>query len=733
MSGAATFRRGSPCGAATRIDRSAIALGLLAAAGAPLYGQDALSLVGPRTEVKSIEFRFHGKRTLAEKDLRRSIALTARGGMVGIRRFFGFLPFVSPVGVHPFDPLELQRDVVRLRNHYQRSGFLKVDVKYDVRYEAKSDLAEVAYVIDEGPPLLVRSLRFMGYSGGLNLAREIAGDWTRFERREQRKATRFGKDEQRELADSTTRWLRDRGYPFAAADLRATVDTAADRADVTVLVRPGLRARIREIVVSGNRGIPARHITRQLTVKPGDWYNAGELERGRQQLVQLDLVRLALLEVPRESARSDDSNVVVHLDVTENPPRLVRGEAGLASGGGISGEVEWTHRRFLGGLRTFTVAAAAQTGALSFETPAQQLYRFSLTLFQPYIGDRRLSAAVGPFVEYRNDLRDRSRAVGFESSLAYAAGPLRSISLGYSISHRRILDYGFGENLDPIEYLPLLGLADSADAGRLGKDRNRSSITLQGSYGRLDKFANPRRGYVVRPRIEITTPDRFSTSEYLLLDLGATAFLQLTSSIGFTLRAGAGRIYPFGRSVRQIGEESPFVSLLRLGDVTFTAGGTRDVRGWGSQLVGPKLPEVRLESQDGQTRTVAQRYAPVGGLGRLLGSAEVQLPLPGFSDAWQTFLFFDTGRIWTPDRRFALNAGELDQDDYFASVGAGIGYETVVGAIQFAVGYKLNPSALDLRSPQGVLEALEQGRPLSSVPTESRRRLHLHFSIGSSF
>jgi hypothetical protein len=57
----------------------------------------------------------------------------------------------------------------------------------------------------------------------------------------------------------------------------------------------------------------------------------------------------------------------------------------------------------------------------------------------------------------------------------------------------------------------------------------------------------------------------------------------------------------------------------------------------------------------------------------------------------------------------------------------------VVGAIQVAVGYKLNPSPLDLRSPEDVFEALHAGRPLSSVPTEPRRRLHLHFSIGSSF
>jgi outer membrane protein insertion porin family len=726
----ATSRPDSPSGAVTPTERLVCALFLLIGGTHSLAAQDALSLVGPKTQVKSIEFRFKGKHTLLEADLLKKIALTAQGSMVGLRRFFGFLPFVPPVGNHPFDPLELQRDVIRLRHHYQRSGFLKAAVDYDVRYSAKSDLVRVAYVIDEGPPLLVRSLRFDGDSGALDFPGKLARDWERFVRRQQRKASRFGQNERQALADSTTRWLRDRGYPFGTADARARTDTAANRADVSVVVRPERRARIREITVTGNQGVPARHIVRQLPVKPGDWYNLGELERGRQQLVQLDLVRLALLDVPKDSAK--DSSVVVHLDVTENRPRLVRGEAGLASGGGISGQVDWTHRSFMGGLRTFTVTGIAQTGALSFETPAQQLYRLAVTLFQPYVGDRRLSLAVGPFVEYRNDLRDRSRALGFESTLAYAAGPLRSISLGYSISHRRILDYGFGANLDPIQYLPILHLAQPNAAGLLGNVRNRSAISLQGSYGRLDQFANPRKGYVLRPRIEVTTPG-FNTAEYFLLDLGGTAFLPLTSKVGFTLRVGAGRIYPYGSSLDLIGQESPFVSLLRLGDVPFTAGGTRDVRGWGSELVGPKLPEVRIESQNGVTDTIAQRYAPVGGLARLLGSVEMQLPVPGMGDAWQSFLFFDSGRVWSPDSRFRLNAGELDQDKTFASIGAGVGYETVVGAIQVAVGYKLNPSALDLRSPQAVLDALQAGQPLGALPTENGRRWHLHFSIGSSF
>jgi outer membrane protein insertion porin family len=709
---------------------SVTALALLFAA-APLAAQDALSGVGPGTQVKSIEFRFIGEQTLRERDLRPHIALTERGGMVGLRRLFGWLPFVSPVGDHPFRPAELQRDVVRLRNIYVRDGFLEAKVDYDVRYDAEKDLVDVAFIIEQGRPIELRDVRFIAQdSSPPAIDPELAGKWSRFVRAEQEVGGRFGEAERRGIAERTTRWLRNRGYPFGAAEADVLVDTAAYRADVVVRVQPGLRAKIREFAVSGNETVPPNHFTRQLPLEPGDWYDAAALEEGRAQLAQLPIVRLALLNVPRGSA--DDSSVVVRVGVTENPPRQVSGEAGLVSNGGLTGQVEWTHRSFLHGVRTFSVAATAQTGVIALETPAEQRYRLALTLFQPYVGTRRLSAAGGPFVEYRDDLRDRSQAVGFEGTLVYASSPLRSISLGYTLSHREVLDYGFGDDLDPIEYLPLLGLADSATVGSLGTIFNRSTLTLDGSWGVLDQFANPRQGYVLRPRVSVTLPG-FNTSEYVLFDFGATGFLPLTERIGFTVRGSAGRIFPFGRSVRETGDESPFVSLLRLRDVTFTAGGSRDVRGWGSQLVGPKLPEVRLGEEAGERVAFAERYTPVGGLARLHGSAELQMPLPGFDEKWQTFAFLDGAKVWTPDDRFDLEAGDLEQDRFFLGTGVGIGYETVVGAVQVALGYKLSPSALDVRDPDDVLEALQEGRPISSVPTDSRRRFQLHFSIGATF
>jgi outer membrane protein insertion porin family len=706
----------------------AVALGLSTWAF-PLRAQDALNRVNPTTEVRSVDFEFQGTRSLDENLLRQKIALSGQGSMVGLRRVFGFLPFVPPVGAHQFDPVEMQRDVVRLRNFYQREGFPRAGVRYAARYQAKSNAVRVTYLIAEGPPLLTDTIDFTGRGGAIELPSTLQRSWRRFVRGERGRAERAGQTERRALADSTARWFRAHGYPFASALVITRVDSSANRAAITVQADPGQRARIRRLEVTGNETIPAREIVRQLPIATGDWYDARALEQGRQQLTQMDIIRLGSIDVPRDSA--DDSSVVVRLGITENPEHIIKGEAGFISSSGLTSQATWTDRSWLRGLRTLTVAATAQSGLAALENPSQRLYRLNLTAFQPYVGDRRLSAAGGPFLEYRDDLRDRSWGVGFEGSLVWAPAPLQSLTLSYAISHRHVYDYGFGNDLAPEQYLPLLGLAAPGAANTLGQTQNRSALTLEGSYGRLDRIANPRKGYVIRPRLEWTIPG-FNTSEYFLADIGATGYIPLTKRIGLTVRAGGGRLFPYGNSI-VAGDESGFVGLLRLRDVTFSAGGTRDVRGWGTLLVGPKLPQVQLEASGDSTIAVSDRYTPVGGLARLVGSAELHFPMPLLSEAFQPYVFYDVGRIWIPDSRFALNAGALDQDSYYQSVGVGIGYETVVGAIQIALGYKLNPSPIDLRAPQDVLDALEHGTPIDAAPVSNSRRFHLHFSIGTSF
>jgi len=87
------------------------------------------------------------------------------------------------------------------------------------------------------------------------------------------------------------------------------------------------------------------------------------------------------------------------------------------------------------------------------------------------------------------------------------------------------------------------------------------------------------------------------------------------------------------------------------------------------------------------------------------------------------------GKVWTPDQRFKLPVLEGDTDLRY-SLGGGLSYQTPVGAIRLGLGYKLNPSDLDVRDPGLVLAAVEQGQPATSVESDWIRRLHLHLSFG---
>ncbi len=75
-----------------------------------------------------------------------------------------------------------------------------------------------------------------------------------------------------------------------------------------------------------------------------------------------------------------------------------------------------------------------------------------------------------------------------------------------------------------------------------------------------------------------------------------------------------GRLFPFGKSVPLPGD-SPVFSLIRLRDETMTAGGTDDVRGWGSRLLGPKFPAVEAHIRRKRYRSLRRQLRAGGNAG----------------------------------------------------------------------------------------------------------------------
>ncbi len=711
--------------------------------------QDPLFLVNDRTQVRSIGFKFADGETFDEDLLKMQIALTEQTGFLffgpGLQKRLGFLPFVPELGVHPFSPIEMQKDVVRLRRFYNRNGFLQPEIASLVRLDTAANAVKMLFTIEEGPPLLLDELVFRDSTGRPaveQLPASLRDDWADFrDRIALRQGRRLDDFQLLQLENETLGWARDRGYAFAEVRAVSDVDSLANRADVTIRLDAGPRARIAEIEVEGTESVSPQIVRRELPFRRGDRFSGSKLVEGQREVFGLNLFQIALTDVPE--GQPVDSSVVVRVRVREGDARVLTGSLGYLSEAGFTTQAQWTHRNFFGGARTFTASAVANTGFGSITTTPQRLYRASVSLRQPYFLNRRLALLGSPFAELRDDDRNKSTSYGASTTLLYEIDQLKNASLQYGVELRNVQEYRTATTAN-LDFDALLDLdAQAALQDRLAGRVDRSTLALALTYGRLDNDLNPRRGFILRPTAEVALPLPITSVEYGRLGGSAAGFFPLSEALGLYGRVGGGKLFPFGQSIPGDGEDAALIEFVRLRNVVFLGGGTGDVRGWGAGLLGPKIPDVTTQ---GDT-LVAKRYVGIGGLNKLAATAEVRLPFPGFGSGFGTFVFFDAGRVWTDDARF-LSADEPDPrfdgldvnpDRFFYSTGAGLEFATPVGAIQLSLGYKLNPDYFDLRDPDDVLDAIEDGRPLSTVdPTTlfgipESNRLHLHFSIGQTF
>ncbi len=694
-------------------------------------GQFPAFLLDEETEVRSIQFRFLESETFSQSNLLKQIGLTEQGKTHGLKKSLAFLPFFPAPGSYPFDPLNLQRDVARLREFYRAAGFPQAHVRYEVALDQDRNLVDVEFLITEGRPRTLGSVVFSDPSGEpieAALAHEILPGWQEFVNGEMTLVgKRFGDLERARMEGNPLQWLMDRGYPFPTSASTERVDTSGLQAQLAVRIEPGPRSRVGSIEVQGITSVADDIALREVPIQEGDWFSAGQVNKGRQRIFGLDLFRLALVEIT--PLPQPDSSVLVLYQVQEARPRNLSGTLGYTNTGGIALGGQWEHRNFIGGARTFAVSGTAQTGALAFfaDVP-DEYFRAVLSLRQPYLFVSGLSLVTGPFGEYRDDYRDRSWEIGLDGTLVYQWAPLRAASLRYRISTREVLEYRAGERSAGTNEL----LGQTAEADSLEARVEVSAITLSATFGNLDDPANPRRGFVLQPSLEVTAPLGFPTNEYFKAEFWGSFYQPLGDRVVFAGNLRAGRIFPFGGSVPS-SDGDGLLEFLQLRDVNLMAGGPTDVRGWGSRLMGPKIPDPELERTEPDTAYSAARYLPLGGLARFSGALEIQFPIPRLGSGVGGHVFLDGGRVWTPDDRYLKPDDPYNQDKVYYSAGGGMGIETPVGPIRLSVGYKLNPSPLDVRDPGEVLDLLLEGQPITDAPTKGWRRFQVHLTFGRVF
>lgn len=735
--------------------------GLAGALGAPARAQASLYLVNDSTTVGDVRFRYVDTQTLEPAQLKMQIATTGPGFLEsGWRRtLFRLLPFGPDPGVYPFSPIELQKDVVRLERYYHRNGFLRSSVDYLVRLDTTANDVAVLFVVGEGPPLVIDSLTFAGPGGQAaveQLDAELQEDWVRFrDRIAVQQGERLTDFRLIQIQDQALGWLLERGYAFADVSAEAHVDSVALHADVRIKMTAGPRARYGQIAVEGAESVSERVVLRELPFRPGEEFRQSELTEGQRQIFSLNLFQLAAVDVADSLSQPEAGLVGVRVLVRETKPRLVSGFGGYSSAGGLTATAQWTHRNFFGGARAFTAGLQAQTGLGAVGQDPQIAYEARLSLRQPYLFNRYISASVEPFARYQDDVIERSTQYGITGNLLYQRGTLNTVTLSPTFSTRIV----GADSVSLVDPATLLG--DS------GFSISRTQLRLSAAFGRVDDPLNPQRGFILRPTATAAGLV-LSDVDYGALGLTATGFLPFGRRAGVVARVTGGYLLPFGGTNTAV----PF-DYLALRDALYFAGGTTDVRGWATNLLGPKFIDfvaidttvafADFQNDPGEADPVAAyyrrrysvRYRPVGGEAKVSASVQLNLPLP-LGPQWGANVFADAGRVWEPAQGlytlYEQNAPaefpdlptlsqwlRADRPALRFGAGAGLQYLTTVGYISFALGVKLNPSNFDLRDPVEVfraadIENLDPGPPdLTLAPPAWSKRLQFHLSIGQRF
>ena len=707
------------------------------------FAQAPLSFYNSETTVSKISFNVREENPTFEPEILLEQIITQAPTFWN--RFDRFNPFRRS-RTYPFDPIELQKDVVRLREFYKQNGFPTPRVSYSAsQLDTSLNKIRIILAIREGEPLFIKEVRVLNPdSSTITIPPDIQEDWRRYTRSFGRAiGVRYTEVERLRIQDQLYAWFQNKGYAFIRIDAAPDIDIAARSVILNLVVQLGPVGYISDIALQGNESVSDQVLLRELPFRQGDRYSSKEIREGQQQLFGLDLFRVVLTDLPQQP---QDSTVNVRIRVNEAKRRYITLESGYSRQEGIGLEGEWTSRNFFGSARNLSVNMIAETGILGTtggfdaenavgKLPAR-LFRTTVSLKQPYLFSNKVSGIVSPFIEFQNDpqlaasnsfLNINRREFGLNATLIYEYLPYRPFSVQYTFS--RLLSRSSGNLL----------------SSSLARDLyNTSVFAASATFGKTNSYLSPSEGFLIKPFFETAGQLFASGLEYHKVGLETVTYTSLTRRLNVSSRFFLGRIWTYGESSEALdGRSCSFSTTVspsteqcliyenRFDPVFFYAGGGSDVRGWNFQLFGPKIVRADTSITEGVVEVDENGnpefenfvYERIGGTMKLIGNLEVRRRLPGFGPDWQGAVFLDFGQI-SNDR--------IRLSDFQYAMGTGIRYNSFIGVIRLDVALKLNPSTADLTDPEDVF-LFENGLTTEAPRERFWRRFGLHLSIGQAF
>ena len=645
---------------------------------------------------------------------------------------------------------ELARDVLRTRVFYFKRGYRDTQVDTIVAKTERNKVA-VTFLVTEGAPTMVTDITVTQTNKVLS-DKEIAPRVV------------LGKNSPLNLIrlDSSKVFLQqslwDKGYADAIVDTAVRIDTTTKTASVTLGLDPRWKATVSDIIVEGNDKITTSTILKSLTLRPGSLFRRSELLRSQRTLYESNLFKRAAIDIPRQG----DSSKVLIVSVVEAPLRETRISAGFNTIEFLQVEGRFIHHNFLGRARSLELQGAvgnlfANTlnGRFIFRDAFSEVgndrssylrptYNASLNFREPWFGAQANELGLGIFTHRRSApgiYVDKGFGVSGTFTREVRERATASVNYRYEINRLDAGDVYFCINY---------GVCDRTTLGALRKRQSLSPATFTSNIDRSNDPFSPTKGYRGTIDVEHASMLTLSDFRYNRASLEGAVYRPIRKKGTLAGHVRIGWVNSLASTGSAVGIDTD--AQLLHPRKRFYAGGSRSVRGFGENQLGPRvltIPASKLREKDsacGPSADIVTCDPNAKGLGRVdfterpLGgnvvletSAELRFPV------WKQLVgaaFVDAGYV------SQRTNPELSRSKTAVTPGFGVRYRSPVGPIRVDIG--INPGRSE--SLPVVTEAIVNGerklltlarrREFSPVGTGRRSvldRMQLHLSIGEAF
>jgi outer membrane protein insertion porin family len=662
------------------------------------------------------------------------------------------------------DREKLAADEVRLRVHYYQRGFRAADVRTEL--VPRGDGVEVVFLIEEGPPTLVESV-------------EVEQAEPIFSRRQVRRAGLPREGERLDLIrlSEGLAYLVDglgrRGWLDGAA--HDTLDLSPDglRARLRVVVDPGARSTLAGLDVEGNEDVSDRTVADALRLRTGRVLRTDDLVASQRSLYESNLFHEARVRV----APQQDSAKRVTITVREAAPRTARVGGGVNTTEFVQFDARFTHYNFKGRGRRLDVRGTVGNllaeqlngkgifqDAIPDDLPLLDEGEFfrptwlaSVELLQPAFLSARNAVGLSVFAHRRivpGIVVDEG--FGAEASLTQRFDHNTPLSLSYRYEMSALF-------AGQLYFCVYYAICDEPTIETLRGRQSVSPVAL--SY--LNNSANhpiaPTSGYRIRAQAEHASGMTLSDFSHHRLVVDASAYypLDLHRTRVIAGRVRAGWVYPLEGS----SDFAPTPAPPGAGDDEWTrilhprkrfyAGGSRSVRGFRENQLGPRILTIdpNILTGDGGCTTAsledascdpndapADGFEPraIGGTTVIEGSVEYRFPL------WRQF----QGAAFVDGALIGQSIGNLFGEGIGAvTPGIGVRMESPVGPVRIDLGFRPNrvdelSVVTEIQDDSGVRRLVRLETPRAYNPLDARSggflsqalaRLTLHLSIGEAY